>query len=314
MLNLAIETGYNYTLNGKDKFGARLYLQQFFKKIGIKVVRVSINKFNKEKGMFDEYNILDDNGNNLLVNKSIKPDILWIRNLSYILYKHNILKKFIIVPSIKISIIGHDKMENFKFLEKYQPMTCLLKDFLENTEIQKKFTGKVVLKPIRANGGKGIKLFNKKDLIKKNNQYEGLGELFIVQEFKDFSKGFGNITKGVHDLRLMFAGKKIIEITLREPKKGDFRSNIGSGGKQIFLDKSQIPKDLLRLAKKIYIDIDIDDNNIFSMDFAYCKKENKWYLLEINSSPGTRFYQTDKNVLKKIFKGLAKFFINLTKK
>lgn len=314
MLNLAIETWYNYTLNWKDKFWARLYLQQFFKKIWIKVVRVSINKFNKEKWMFDEYNILDDNWNNLLVNKSIKPDILWIRNLSYILYKHNILKKFIIVPSIKISIIGHDKMENFKFLEKYQPMTCLLKDFLENTEIQKKFTGKVVLKPIRANWWKWIKLFNKKDLIKKNNQYEWLGELFIVQEFKDFSKWFWNITKWVHDLRLMFAWKKIIEITLREPKKWDFRSNIWSGGKQIFLDKSQIPKDLLRLAKKIYIDIDIDDNNIFSMDFAYCKKENKWYLLEINSSPWTRFYQTDKNVLKKIFKWLAKFFINLTKK
>lgn len=53
------------------------------------------------------------------------------------------------------------------------------------------------------------------------------------------------------------------------------------------------------------------DNNIFSMDFAYCRKEGKRYLLEINASPWTWFYQTDKKILDKIFKWLGEFFINL---
>lgn len=250
MLKLAIGTWYNYTLNGKDKFWARLYLQKIFKKIWIDVVRVSINKFNKKKWVFEEYNILDDNWNNVLVNNSIKPDILWIRNFSYILYKHNVLKKFIIVPSIKIAIIGHDKMENFKFLEKYQPMTCLLSSFIENAKMQKEFKNKIVLKPIRANWWKGIKLLSPKELIKNKKKYEWLEDLFIVQQFKDFSKGFWNISKWVHDIRLMFAWNKIIEITLRIPKKWDFRSNIWSWGEQIPLQKKQLPKELLLLSKK----------------------------------------------------------------
>ena len=33
------------------------------------------------------------------------------------------------------------------------------------------------------------------------------------------------------------------------------------------------------------------------MDFAYCKNDKKRYLLEINASPGTWYYQTDKKKL-----------------
>lgn len=312
MLILAIENSYNNKNIGNDTFGARFFMQEMFYKQWIELVRVSINNFNRQTWYFSEYWILDNNGKNIIINRKIKPNILWIRKFSYSWYKYDTFKNFILVPWIKIATIGNDKMENFKFLEKYQPVSYLLSSFIKSPSIQNSIWDRLIIKPIRANGWKWIRLVNKKDLINNSKKYEWLGELFIVQEFKDFSKWFWNITKWIHDLRFMFAWKKIIEITLREPKKWDFRSNIWSGGKQIFLDKSQIPKDLLSLAKNIYRDIDIADNNIFSMDFAYCKKENKWYLLEINSSPWTRFYQKDKNVLKKIFKWLADFFITLT--
>lgn len=44
------------------------------------------------------------------------------------------------------------------------------------------------------------------------------------------------------------------------------------------------------------------------MDFAYCKNDKKRYLLEINASPGTWYYQTDKKKLTIICRGLVNFF------
>ncbi|MEI8009300.1 MAG: hypothetical protein WCI00_08285 [bacterium] len=44
------------------------------------------------------------------------------------------------------------------------------------------------------------------------------------------------------------------------------------------------------------------------MDFAYCKKDKQRYLLEINASPGTWYYQTDKKKLATICRGLVNFF------
>ncbi|MBU0626804.1 hypothetical protein KKG31_01455 [Patescibacteria group bacterium] len=54
------------------------------------------------------------------------------------------------------------------------------------------------------------------------------------------------------------------------------------------------------MVKKIYKDLQLDGNDIFSMDLAYCAPKKKRYLIEINSSPGTWYYQEDKSVLKPI--------------
>jgi glutathione synthase/RimK-type ligase-like ATP-grasp enzyme len=130
-----------------------------------------------------------------------------------------------IIPSRKISIIGNEKFENYKFTQKYQPLTALLSSFC-NRAIQKAFKGKIVVKPIRANGGKWILLTTVEELLKKMKKYHWLDELYVVQQFKDFGKWYPWICAGNHDVRFMFAGKDIIEITLRIPKKWDFRSNI----------------------------------------------------------------------------------------
>jgi glutathione synthase/RimK-type ligase-like ATP-grasp enzyme len=66
------------------------------------------------------------------------------------------------------------------------------------------------------------------------------------------------------------------------------------------LDKKNVPSKLIHLAKKIYKELTPEQKEIFSIDFAFCAAENKRYVLEINASPGTRYYQTDKKILKKI--------------
>jgi D-alanine-D-alanine ligase-like ATP-grasp enzyme len=63
-----------------------------------------------------------------------------------------------------------------------------------------------------------------------------------------------------------------------------------------------MPPEVIKLAKKIYKEISREQNEIISIDFAYCKEEKKRYMLEINASPGTRYYQTDRKKLEKICK------------
>lgn len=312
MLKVAIENGYNTKYTAKDIYGTRFFMQNIFHKHGIELVRVSINKFDGKNKYFTEYNTMDSLWNNILIDKPYTPDIVWIRKWTWIKHKYENLQSFTVVPSEKIAVLWNDKFENFKFTHTYQPTTFLLSWFFKNTSIQKQFLDTIVLKPIRANGGRWIILTTTKKLLQNKQKYIWLDELYVIQQFKDFGQWYPWICISNHDIRLMFAGKTIIEVTLRIPKTGDFRSNIWSGGIQIPLQKKQLPKELLSLSKKIYKDLNLEGNDILSMDFAYCKKEKKRYLLEINASPGTWYYQTDKRILKKICMWLITFFKTLS--
>lgn len=311
MLKVAIENSYTDVYTWKDEFWAKFFMQDFFYKNNIELVRVSINHFDYKTWSFKEYSVLDNEGKNITIKKYIIPDIIRSRRWIWIAHKYELLKDFIIVPSEKISTMSNDKFEIYKFNEKYQPVSSLLSVFFGKPSIQKTYKNKIVIKPIRANWGKWIVLTTTKDLIKNRDTYIWLEELFIVQEFKDFSKWCPWICSGNHDVRLMFAGNKIIETTLRVPKKWDFRSNIGAWWEQIPLKKAQLPNSLLQLAKYIYRDLHLQGNDIMSMDFAYCAPEKKRYLLEINASPWTWYYQTDASELKRICVWLVTFFTSL---
>lgn len=308
MLKVAIETWYTTRFAWKDLYGARIFMQKFFAAHAIELVRVSINTFDDKKQCFVEYNTLDADGKNIPIHKKYVPDIIRSRRWTAITHKYDVFKNFLVVPSKKIAIIGNDKFENYKFTKHYQPFTALLSNFFCNETLQKTFTKNIVIKPIRANGGKGILLTTTPELLKKRKKYHWLEELYIVQQFKDFTKWYPWICTGNHDVRFMFAWNKIIEITLRIPKKWDFRSNLWSGWTQKNIQKKQIPKDLLLLSKKIYKTLNLDGKDIFSMDFAYCKKDTQRYLLETNASPWTWYYQTDKKILSGICRGLVTFF------
>ncbi len=314
MLKIAIEVSYDDKILNEDKFGSKFFMQEFFLKNDIELVRVSINKFNKKKWTFDEYNILDNNSKIIKISKAIKPDIVWIRNSSFIAYKCDTLKEFILVPSRKIITISWDKLENYKYLEEFQPQTFSLNGFLRNKYIQDQLKDKIIIKPIRSSWGKWIKLLKKSYIIKNIKKYSWLENLFIVQEFKNFGWWYKDIVKWIHDFRLMFAWKSIIEATVRTPEAWDFRSNIQSWGKQKNLAIKEIPKELVNLSKIIYKKLELENHDIFSMDFAYCSDDKKWYLLEINSSPGTWYYQEDKRILENICKWFVKFFKNISKK
>lgn len=313
MLKVAIENSYTTQKTSIDEFGARLFMQGILKKNDIELTRISLNKLNSKTLTFKEYYTLDKNWKSKRISGEYKPDIIRSRRWAWTYYKYSLLEnQYKIISSKKVSIISNDKYENYLFLKKHQPKTYLLKTFFyEHKNLL--LSSKIVIKPIRASWGKGIELTTTEELMNNRDKFIGLEELFIVQEFKDFSKWYPWIVEWNHDIRLMLAWKDIIEVTLRIPEKWNFKSNIWSWWTQSTLPKKVLPKELLNLSKKIYKELDLQWDDIMSMDFAYCKEDNKRYLIEINASPGTRYYQTDKKALLGICLWLVKFFKKLKK-
>jgi glutathione synthase/RimK-type ligase-like ATP-grasp enzyme len=236
---------------------------------------------------------------------------LWSRRSLWTYYKYLKLEtSYIITPSKKISILSGDKYETYLFCRSHQPKTFLLSTFLNKRKDQESLE-KVVIKPIRANWWKGIELTTIQDLHINKDRFKWLEELYIVQDFKDFSGWCPWIVEWTHDIRLMFAGSAIIEATLRRPKAWSFKSNIWDWWNQQALAIDILPTALINLSKTIYQELQLQWDDIMSMDFAFCKKEDRRYLIEINASPWTRYYQTDTWEVTKICKWLIDFFTSL---
>ena len=310
MLKVAIENSYIDTYKGKDEFGNKLFMQELFKNHNIELVRVSVNKLTTSN-TFSEYNVFTPDWLTKTIQKEYTPDILWSRRSLWTYYKYLLLEKsYTITPSKKISIMSGDKYETYLFCKSHQPKTFLLSTFLNKKKNQQSLE-KVVIKPIRANWWKGIELMTIKDLYTNRNRFNWLEELYIVQDLKDFSWWYPWIVEWIHDIRLMFAWDSIIEATLRTPRSWSFKSNIWDWWIQKALAVDLLPITLINLSKTIYQELDLQWDDIMSMDFAFSRKEDRRYLIEINASPWTRYYQTDKWEVTKICKWLITFFKSL---
>jgi len=58
-------------------------------------------------------------------------------------------------------------------------------------------------------------------------------------------------------------------------------------------------------------DLKIDSADIYSLDFAYCTDDARWYLIELNSAPGIRFPNEDKHYQYAFFQDLADYMSQL---
>lgn len=72
-----------------------------------------------------------------------------------------------------------------------------------------------------------------------------------------------------------------------------------------------LPKELLTMSKQIQKKIGIQEEDIYTCDFARCSDDQRPYLIEINSAPGIWFPEEDKKYRKKFYKDLATYFEKL---
>lgn len=178
----------------------------------------------------------------------------------------------------------HDKNSMYLLLEKFMPKSIAIKAPFELLPALQSFPEKkvAVLKPAKGLRGKGIFIDLPKNLAKKKI---GPEKEYILQRFVDTSGGIQNITKRMHDLRIIIIHGEIILAHLRTPKIGSYLANIAKGGtiKEISLEK--IPPQAIKMTKKIQLLIDKKFNYpLYSIDFGF--EDKMPYVFELNDQIG----------------------------
>jgi len=296
MKKVAILSNYKDSFEvSSDVLSAYQELTHVFRKHDIELRRVSMHSFDTEKKLFRDYVDMDDSGQFRIFHESYNPDVIWNRSWDGYVYAYDLMEKagISVFPSAKIFAIDGDKYEMSLFLQKYQPKALLLKDFFESKTSREELQNRVVLKPIRSFSWHGIEFYTQQELLNNKEKYFWLGSLYIVQDFKDFSKGIPGLTNGICDIRLVYIGGQFSHATMRIPAAWSLKSNVWSGWSELYLEKRQVPEMLFPLAEDVLRDLDLGNNSILSIDFGYVLDENRWYVFEINSSPGVYFWSSD---------------------
>ncbi len=184
------------------------------------------------------------------------------------------------VTDLRLHTILGNKINMYEQFKKYQPKSAVVHNADElKAALLLTSTEMAVVKNPESNGGKQVYIGLKKSLQVPGHETYPL----LVQEFVDMSAGVKGLANGVHDVRVLMAGNKIIGATLRQPKAGKLHSNVSQGGTEVLLSVDQIPQEVRNMAYEI--DSQLPDlPRYYAQDFA--KGKNGWILMELNKQPG----------------------------
>ena len=210
------------------------------------------------------------------------------------------------ITSYQISNISGSKYATYQRFSKYQPYTVYvansavfptaLKQFTQhfagddsqpnsqsNTSAQDvaNTSRRIVFKPLSDFGGHGIHICPASELL----QTPGLSFPAILQEFIESDGGIPGLVSGRHDLRVLILNGEVIGGSIRQPASGSLLSNTSQGGTMTMYERNQLPQDVIKFA------LDIDSQlpqapRLYAADFFYSTERSRWYLVELNASPG----------------------------
>ncbi|MDP1729260.1 MAG: hypothetical protein Q8L27_03600, partial [archaeon] len=161
-------------------------------------------------------------------------------------------------------------------------------------------TSRIVLKPRFGSFGKNVIIINKAQL--KN----GITKDTIIQEFIDSTQGYKRLgIKSYHDLRLVTINGKIDHCYVRIPAPGSFLANMAQGASKFYVDPDDLPNTVLKAFSKVEERLSSYTPRIYSADFMINEnKEAK--LVELNSKPGTLYYETSRKIRERFHKNIFK--------
>ena len=185
------------------------------------------------------------------------------------------------------------------------PKTFLINNHYELQNSLKNIkTEKIVLKPRYGAYGKGVIIIDKKDL------RNGIKKDTVLQEFIDSSKGIDELKiKGYHDLRCIIIDGKIDHCYLRMPKKECLLGNMRYGAKKIRIDNDDLPNIIREKISFIDKKMKVFDNRVYSADFLVDQNRKPW-LIELNSKPGTFYYDNALRIRERYHFNLTKSIRN----
>lgn len=182
------------------------------------------------------------------------------------------------VPTVSIDLHSHKKITAAKNkLDQQSPAFHAIDDRDKKYIIKDQF------------GAGGTCVFS----AKKNTTFLSIGKKnpevqFILQPHIDTS-GFkiGKYTGNV-DLRLIMSDAVIEQCYIRIPAAGEFRANASLGGKVVYLQDADIPKDVVTMAKKITKRLPTK-SGLYALDFIK-SSAGRLYCIEGNSTPGLNWF------------------------
>lgn len=190
---------------------------------------------------------------------------------------------FSIVNITKMRDIGRNKARQFSLFSEFQPVTKVATTIELPQIIMSMPSDMVVVKPLNLNGGKGIVIAKKQEVIMRFKRQLS-NDQWIVQQFIDSSQGIAGLQSGIHDLRVYMINSEPVLGSVRTPKSGSLVANTSQGGTITFYSTHQLPSDVLINSQKIDTYFEQFGNRYYSIDFINDGK--KWYMLEINDRPG----------------------------
>lgn len=283
------------------------YFYSLCKKNDIQMYRASYEWYDYKKHIFKYAWIYEGEGANWKKVYNIIPDLIYDKTkarLETYLKKELMSERYSFINDLSFTRIVDDKFITSLIFPQWSKKSWMISSKKELELILPKLhSSKIVIKPISESGGKDVQIIKKSEALK----VAGIGKEYLVQEFIDSSKGVPNVSKKMHDLRLVFVNDKLIYAYIREPKKGSFLANLAQGGSLIIVPKNKLPKNLQPIIKYAHEIFATFSPRVYSMDFMFDEKGKPW-IVELNSMPGLFFTPEEKPHMIGMYKALLETF------
>ncbi len=283
------------------------YFYSLCKKNEIQMYRASYQWYDYDENIFKYAWIFEGKGGKWKKVYNISPDIIYDKTKARaeVYYKKELIsEKYNFINNLNFTRIIDDKFITSLFFEKWSKRSWIAESNSDLKNILPKITtNKVVIKPVSESGGKDIWITDKKNVLEKIK----VSQSCIVQDFIDSSDGIPGVSRGMHDLRLVFINNEIIYAYIREPQKGSFLANLAQGGSLKIVPLKKLPKVLKPIIKHASDIFQTFRPKIYSIDFMFDKNGKPW-VVELNSMPGLYFTPSEKPYMINMYEKLLDVF------
>ncbi len=293
--------------NNKNYQYSYEYFYTLCKKNGIQMYRASYEWYDYKQHIFKYAWIYKGENANWKRVYNIKPDLIYDKTKARmeVYYKKELIsQKYRFINNLEFTQIIDNKLTVSLLFRKWSKKSWLIENQKDLANYLPKIkSNMVVLKPLMESGGKGVLISKKEEFIRKVR----IRNPYLLQEFIDSSSGVPGVSKGIHDLRLVFVNDKIIYAYIREPKKGSFLANLAQGGSLTIVPNNKLPRSLfpiVRYANKLF---ETFQPRVFCIDFMFDKKRRPW-IVELNSMPGLYFTPAEKPSMVRMYNELLAMF------
>jgi hypothetical protein len=145
------------------------------------------------------------------------------------------------------------KFEAYKFLPEFFPKTIFIDNEADFLKALKDIpTETVVFKPNVGTGGRGVRIFDKTNLMLDEEIKKTIAGGALLQEFIDTKNGIAGICDSYHDLRLAIVNDTIALTHVRVPEPGSLVANYQQGASIKELAREDLPKEITPFYEKIH--------------------------------------------------------------